>query len=459
MKLISCNAVFNIANVLLLVPIIHQARAFTISSVDNVPGKCRYRYNNGCVNNAPKRTSHLNFSPQSKPSILHTTCAGSPLSSRTTKTSSSTALQSTAYPVSALAASTKAVTQLVATLFLGATAAHFKALPPSSLQAASKLIYTIFQPALLFSNVSTTLASASASNAMSLKTLLVLPAFSLVQVLVGYIIGKALIALRHSKAKGADVREILMSCTFGNSGPLPLLFVDAMRMGSAAVGYVSFYLLGWSPLFWTIGRNILTPPSDGDSAAGVNIGKILSPPVIGCIAGAVVGSMPIMNKLLLSKDAMFSPLMNAIQSIGKGYLPCVSLTLAGTLYWSLMGNGSDNVDDSDDDSVIAADGIPLWSKLFTLSLARFVLVPLAGIATINGLTKLSIIPSHDKLLRFVLMLQCCMPCAQNSVVILQLSEKTRKQAGSMAKTISFLYMLAMLPMAFWLNFTFKFAGI
>jgi hypothetical protein len=55
-------------------------------------------------------------------------------------------------------------------------------------------------------------------------------------------------------------REVRVCSTFANSGPLPLLFVDALfrshpdpTLRPRAVAYISFYLLAWSPLFWTYG--------------------------------------------------------------------------------------------------------------------------------------------------------------------------------------------------------------
>ena len=60
-----------------------------------------------------------------------------------------------------------------------------------------------------------------------------------------------------------DAKQLLMCSSFGNSGPLPLVFVDALlkHQGDSlpkAVAYVSLYLLGWSPLFWIFGPMILS---------------------------------------------------------------------------------------------------------------------------------------------------------------------------------------------------------
>ena len=65
-------------------------------------------------------------------------------------------------------------------------------------------------------------------------------------------------------------------------------------------------------------------------------------------------------------------------------------------------------------------------------------------------TNWGIIPSNDPLLRFVLLMQACMPSTQNSLVILQL-DKNVEGAGSMAKTISALYIAAIIPMSILLS--------
>ena len=56
------------------------------------------------------------------------------------------------------------------------------------------------------------------------------------------------------------------------------------------------------------------------------------------------------------------------------------------------------------------------------------------------------ISRNDPLLRFVLLMETCMPSAQQSVVVLQLNRNV-DGAGSMAKTISALYITAVLPIA------------
>ena len=73
-------------------------------------------------------------------------------------------------------------------------------------------------------------------------------------------------------------------------------------------------------------------------------------------------------------------------------------------------------------------------------------------------TRLGVIPADDPLLRFVLLMEASMPPSQNSVVLLQL-DNDRKGAGSMAKTISALYLAAVVPVAALLSLASMHAGL
>lgn len=77
-------------------------------------------------------------------------------------------------------------------------------------------------------------------------------------------------------------------------------------------------------------------------------------------------------------------------------------------------------------------------------LQRFVLMPAVTFGVVAAGKRAGIIPAHDHLLVFILLLQGCMPSAQNSVLILQL-EKRPQAAASMARLISTIYVLSVLP--------------
>ncbi len=52
-------------------------------------------------------------------------------------------------------------------------------------------------------------------------------------------------------------RELTVAaCTFGNTLTLPLVFMMSLLPGAAfdrAVGYTALFLVGWSPLLWSLG--------------------------------------------------------------------------------------------------------------------------------------------------------------------------------------------------------------
>lgn len=71
-------------------------------------------------------------------------------------------------------------------------------------------------------------------------------------------------------------------------------------------------------------------------------------------------------------------------------------------------------------------------------------MPLLALAMVEAGKKLGILPTNDPLFIFILLLQGCMPSAQNSVLILQL-EKRPQAAASMARLISTIYVLSIIP--------------
>jgi len=59
--------------------------------------------------------------------------------------------------------------------------------------------------------------------------------------------------------------------------------------------------------------------------------RILSPPTLGCILGALAGSIPFFRALIVDANAPFLPLFEGLKTLGTAYLPTVLLVLAGSL--------------------------------------------------------------------------------------------------------------------------------
>ena len=90
---------------------------------------------------------------------------------------------------------------------LGLLAASRGLLDSSSLSTLSRLIFAFFQPALLFTNVATTLATPSAYG----RSLLVLPIFAVLQIVVGSMYGKGLAKLLKLEPTSDEGRFLLPS--------------------------------------------------------------------------------------------------------------------------------------------------------------------------------------------------------------------------------------------------------
>ena len=374
--------------------------------------------------------------------------------------------------------------------------------------------------------------------------------------------------------------QVLICSTFANSGPLPLLFVDTIfrnfkdpKVSSTAIAYISFYLLGWSPLFWTMGYNILAKkekidddkeinmnlPSkikstttnndillsfnetgnetiasienlslhtkeeegtlnilerkiDNENTTSINTilsenvesfdyaihghgsnhknsddkrkkrifesksrpkflsgkeliqfiqvqfnvllssptwSRILSPPTLACGLGLLVGISPLRHLFItstsgtteISRSAPLSPLFDSFRTMGAAYVPAVLLVLAGSLSQGLRGFHRRQM-------------VPQLAAIMTV---RFILLPLIVITGVATLLSMGLLPV-DRIFLFIIVLEACMPPAQNTVLILQL-EKQYEEAKEMATLISIVYVMAILPLALFLKMILSNANI
>jgi predicted permease len=358
------------------------------------------------------------------------------------------------------AAALRAVAKLIATCGVGVTAGKTGLLDKTALSVLSKLVFGLFQPCLLFVNVASTVAKLGGTGG----PVTLLPFVSALQILIGFVVGKFVSLLIYGKdQKSEEAKQLQMCTTFGNSGPLPLVFVDALLRSHAdatylpkSVAYVSLYLLGWSPLFWIFGPAILAPEKDPsvkeDNSEKMKelASRVFSPPVLGSIFGMVVGATPFLRNLFLPASGILNPLFEAARTLGAGYLPAVLLVLAGSL----------TPPTPTPEEAAAAAAAPakadaklgLAKQIGAIYAARFLLMPTLGFALLGFAKKhLPAIAAllTDPVLVFVLLLETCMPSAQNSTVILQL-QGNRGAAARMAQALMFIYVLGVPAISYWL---------
>ncbi|GKY91459.1 hypothetical protein MPSEU_000118200 [Mayamaea pseudoterrestris] len=396
---------------------------------------------------------------------------------------SSTLLQNAALslmdPV-VLKAGMGATAKLLSSVALGGFAATKGVLDASAVTALSRLTYSVFQPAFLLASVSTTFVNASknaaggatAVNGLPGSLLALMPLVAALQIALGAIGGKLICKV--AKIDPSEQAQVKLCTTFGNSGPLPLIFSEALFRNAGLFrdvsACISFYLLCWSPLFWSAGRMILGTYDSDATSATVNgqqasflskfkneLAKFLSPPVIGSILGVVIGTVPCIRSAFFGGFA--TPLFGAIASLGTAYLPAALLVLAGSLVGTKKTEPTVAVVDGASTPTRTA---PSVKSMLAIFVSRFFVAPTLSYAALTVMSRLGWLGVAGTRARavvsFCILAEGCMPPAQNSVIMLQLAG-LKEQATSMAKLLTIIYALAVVPVTILLSFCLSTSGI
>lgn len=422
----------------------------------------------------PRRTSELTVNHVPIP-VSSTQRASRSLSSIPASfPSSSSALHALAFDRTVAVASAAATAKLLSSIGLGGLAARQpNVLDAAAISALSRLTFWVFQPAFLMCSVSRTIFNAS-HGGLPTRFLLLMPLTALLQITLGGLVGQLVTSVQTFPDN--EARAVRMCTTFANSGPLPLIFADALFGSSPAilsevVACISFYLLVWSPLFWSYGRVVMGTYGTTKTASTKlrrvwdEIRKILSPPVIGSILGVIIGGLPLCRNLFF-RGGILSPLWGSMQTLGTAYLPAALLVLAGSLVGPGSNNNNNNNKKAASNPTTAADtnGVngdvsnvstnPSARAVASIFLSRFLLAPLLSfglLQTLSGLGLLGPVGTRARaIVTYVLLCEGCMPPNQNSVIMLQL-EGLQGRAQSMAKLLTLIYSLSVVPVTILLS--------
>jgi len=360
------------------------------------------------------------------------------------------------------AAAFRAISKLLSTCGLGAIASRHGILDKTSISVLSKLVYNVFQPCLLFVNVMSTVARSGGDSAIT-----ILPLAAAFQVFVGFFVGKIVSYFMYGKEATNDSKLLLTCTTFGNSGPLPFVFADALlrmhpdpTLAPKAVAYISLYLLGWSPLFWVIGTTILSKDNGGSRHDKMKalMGRVLSPPVIASLSGLAVGFTPFIREPFLSNTGILNPAFEAMRTLGNAYLPAVLLVLAGSLVPPPPSPTDKPVPVATKTKGFRA---AFFKQAAAVYISRFLLMPSLAFFLIK--TAKAKVPAlagilSNPMLVFILLLESCMPSAQNSTVILSLNGDG-VGASKMARMLVAVYIAGIPAMSFWLAKVMKYTAL
>lgn len=398
----------------------------------------------------------------------------------------------------------ESMSELMTSCALGWGATRVGLLTGPAIRSLASVVFNIFLPSMLLTSVACTVA-----HGPGLGSLLLIPLAAAVQVGIGLLIGTASVKLLRQERTTPAGRGIAVLSAFGNSGVLPLIFANSLFRGAAqeaqrqaACSLVAMYLLGWSPLFWTVGFALLTghlvangkegeatsaaaggeagPASGGRLGAGKESGasggeadghrpttlapglehglaerlgahalaarlaavraalsRAVSPPIIACVCGLLIGATPPLARLLLPSAAGAPsplPLYRCLENLGRAYSPAALLVLAGSLAAPCSRERPRR-----------GELGHRFTHVLAVSVARFVLVPICSFGLLQAALHVGLLPP-DPLRDFILLLQSCMPSAQNAVLALQVDGEPAR-AARMARVLLAIYLLAAVPVA------------
>jgi predicted permease len=271
-----------------------------------------------------------------------------------------------------------------------------------------------------------------------------------------------------------DGRSTAVCCAWGNLGVVPLIFCESLFRPpfepaenlAKSHAQISLYLLGWSPFFWSFGRSILVGIGNNDARSKSynddrsipkwetfvqRIKGLFPPPVVGVLVGLFLAASPLKGLFIHSseRNAPLAVLYNTVQNFGRAASPLSLLVLTASLAIGAGRGGAGSAADLKRkvESLLEGEqGAGFLRRWACVSVARFILSPSLMLGLLSVLQKGGIIGGYVErpMLWFVLILESCMPPAQNSVIMLQVANKGHK-AGEMAKFLFSVYATSMLP--------------
>ncbi|MCP3968088.1 MAG: hypothetical protein GY750_02080 [Lentisphaerae bacterium] len=299
----------------------------------------------------------------------------------------------------------------VASIFLIALAGVFMVrrniLSRDSLKVISQLVFTLFLPSLLFTKV------ASSVTLNQLREYWIFTASCIIITISSCIVG--IIMVKIFRPKDFIKNGIAAAVGFGNAGyvPIPLLIAVTMvfpifsnnpNSSNEAVAFISVYLLGFSPLLWTVGFSLIS----GSKMSELSLRKVFTPPIIGLFLGLTVGLVPQLKSLFCFRGSLLYPVFSAAEVISMATVPCALLVLGGNL-----ANGP-------------VPGIINKRTIFSVIVTRLIIFPAIAIVYVMFLRKTGLLPM-SLLAALVLVVEAGAPPANNLVVMASLANPKMEQ--------------------------------
>lgn len=133
----------------------------------------------------------------------------------------------------------------------------------------------------------------------------------------------------------------------------------------------------------------------------INVKALLTPSTIGAILGFMIGTIPLLRKLLIGDDAPLHVVEDSAYMLGDAAIPTITLILGANLLLGLKGSEIQ------------------IKMVIGIAAVRCILLPLLGILIVRGAVRVGII-QVDPLFQLALLLQYAVPPAMNIGTITQL---------------------------------------
>ena len=375
----------------------------------------------------------------------------------------------------AASAATQSMAELGIASIIGAGCVEREFLTPATIKALSKATFSILLPMFLGTSIIQSVTKYGLK-----RSSLAVPLLAIVESTCLFLASKLiLLPLAGIDADSDDGRATTVCCSFGNSGVVPLIFCESLFRQSAnsdyvaqSTAFVSLFLIGWSPYFWSFGRSVLIPDRSGSNTKSgteklADLAKqALPPPVVGVFVGLFIATTPLCRLFLSPPNsdskAPLSIIFNSIANFGRAASPLSLLILVSSLAVGAgIGNHITNNDDDaskqvagrGDDETDGTTETKLLTKWAVVSITRFLFSPALMYGLLLLAERMGAIGGVDDnpMLLFILILEATMPPAQNSVTMLQVADRG-DDAASMAMFLFSVYLTSMIPVVIVLTF-------
>lgn len=378
---------------------------------------------------------------------------------------------------SAATAAIRAAMELVVSSGVGVASIQGGYLTTATIKALSQTTFSILLPLFLGTSIANTVTKYGLeTSSLAVPTLAVLQSFLLYAITTQILFP---LILSDDESNSDDANGTAICASFGNGGVLPLIFCDSLfrtnpDQAGLSTGYVSLFLVGWSPFFWSFGRSVLlkqtnTAITDQKRATKTTtstvpaIVKLVPPPVQGVVVGMVVATIPILRNLFVvgKTPVSVAPLrcvFDTAQNFGKAASPLSLLVLVSSL--ALGAGFGAKEPPSTAPTNHTSTNIPLWKKWGIVSVSRFLVSPMLMLGLLRGMSRTGIIgdKKDQPMLWFVCLLESCMPPAQNQVTMLHVENKVQ-QGNEMAAFLFLVYATSMLPVTLLVSLALDLLGL